>query len=182
MVTEYQKKFLEKLSNSDNWPWFSNWEFLQELEDTANEFYNKWTLEGYLASFLIYIQLSEEMLKVLLDSYYFHIQCHLFPNEIKISEYKKLTFWQLIWELDKIMLTSWVLDLIDNCKKLNENRNKVIHKITKNPNLTQIKAITKKWKKDFDNISEIFLSEYDWYRVYFKDESKYMDEKEELLD
>ena len=31
-------------------------------------------------------------------------------------------------------------------------------------------------------ISEVFLSKYDWYRLYFKDESKYMDEKKELLD
>lgn len=181
-MKNYQKMILERLSNSDNWPWFSNSEFLGELEEVANDMFNKWTLEWYLASFLIYIQLSEEMIKVIIESYYFYLQCTIFPNEIKIPEYKKLTFWQLISELDKIMITDWILELVNECKKLNENRNKIIHKITKKSNLKTIEDITKKWKEHFEKIYEIFENEYDMYRLSFKDEKKYIDEKEELIE
>jgi hypothetical protein len=55
---EYEIKFLYKLFDSDNWPGLANTNTLDNLNEIADEVFKKGTLEGGMASLLIYHQLT----------------------------------------------------------------------------------------------------------------------------
>ena len=50
----YEDDILIKLENPDNWPGFELPDFLNELNELADNAFKKKTIEGYLASVLIY--------------------------------------------------------------------------------------------------------------------------------
>ena len=57
---EYEQSILKKLKeHTGDWIEFDRPDFLDDLNNLADEFLNKDTIEGYLAALLIYHQLSE---------------------------------------------------------------------------------------------------------------------------
>jgi hypothetical protein len=62
----YKIELISTIRDSDTWPSFERPDFLDELDEIANQAFSKNTIEGYLASLLIYHQLSEEMIRLLL--------------------------------------------------------------------------------------------------------------------
>lgn len=63
---DYFRKMEEFIVSDELWPSFRNPAFIEELERVASEVYSKSTIEGYLSSILIFQQIAEEMLWVLL--------------------------------------------------------------------------------------------------------------------
>lgn len=61
----YKDDILIKLEDSNKWPGFERPEFLDELNELADSSFEKKTIEGYLASVLIYHQLTEELIRIL---------------------------------------------------------------------------------------------------------------------
>ena len=62
----YTTDLIERIRDSSKWPDFERPHFLDELADIANQAFSKDTIEGYLASLLIYQQLGEELIRLLL--------------------------------------------------------------------------------------------------------------------
>jgi hypothetical protein len=56
---EYLEQVIERITDSEKWPTFDRPEFLDELDELAEESISKNTVEGYLAALLIYQQLVE---------------------------------------------------------------------------------------------------------------------------
>src|SRR5690242_10587933 len=92
----YQKELLLRIRDNEKWPSFGRPTFLNELGEIADDAYAKNSIEGYLASLLIYHQLCEEMVKLLLRDCQFFIQLSVFPSEIHFPEKRRLTFGQII--------------------------------------------------------------------------------------
>jgi hypothetical protein len=177
----YQDEFIDKLANIDHWPAVERPDFLTELNKLADDVFAKKTVEGYLASLLIYHQLCEEMVKLLIACSTFYIQCAIFPLEIPPKSMKGKMFGQLLYELEQGVMSQKTRGFVAKCKQLNELRIKMVHRITSKTSIGDIERQTKKAKKIFDEIYELFDQIYDGYRLTFGKYRKDIDELRETL-
>jgi hypothetical protein len=143
----YQNEVLGKLEKSNCWPYFQKPETIQELHDLAGHIYSKETMEGYLASMLIYHQLIEEMTKILIECSTFFVQLSVFPSEFKARSLDRKMFGQLIEELNQGVVNNETLAYIKKCKDFNKTRIDMVHKLTLKTSLSiasqEIKGIKK---------------------------------------
>ena len=95
----YQDDLIHLIKDSNKWPSFDRPDFLIELNVLADDALSKNTIEGYLAALLIYHQLCEEMVRLLLDDAHFFIQLSVFPSEITFPKKNKAMFGQILDEL-----------------------------------------------------------------------------------
>lgn len=142
MNTKPQSEYEAIMSYRDGvlslWPEFERPDFLDELDNAAQEALDRDTLEGYLAAFLIYQQLSEEMLKLIINLGRVFIQCSALPLMITYKPLdKKIAFGGLIDKLDEIPMEDDNLKIL--CRELNTLRAQLIHKITRKSNLEEIR-------------------------------------------
>lgn len=151
----YHKGIIEKLKDSDNWPGPQRAHFLDELNNVADETFNKKTTEGQLAAFLIYHQLTEEILRIIIDCSIFYIQLGVFPQEYSRNSSNGNIFGQIIQELKQSMLDDNTKRLIDQSQKLNALRIRMVHKLILESTLPDIRRQCKQAKKIFDNIFDL---------------------------
>ncbi len=84
-----RREFIEVLRDHNKLPHFARSDFLKELNELADASFAKGTVEGYLAALLIYHQLCEEFLRVLVKTSHFYVQCALFPQQIEDKKLRK---------------------------------------------------------------------------------------------
>ena len=177
----YQENVISRIKNSDNWPGFERPNFLQELNDVADSAFNKVTIEGYLAALLIYHQLTEELIRILIDCSTFYIQLCVFPQEYIKRELRGKMFGQLIDVLKHTVNDDRQKKLVQQAKQLNSLRIIMVHKLTLKSSLTKIEMQCKKAKKLFDSIFKLFEEIYDNYRVTFSYYKKNPEDLEEAI-
>jgi hypothetical protein len=168
----YPEKIIERIKDGDKWPAHARGDFLDELNEVADDAFSKDTIEGFLAAILIYHQLTEEMIKVLVECSEFFIQLAIFPNEIHFQHSNKRMFGQILGDLEKTVSFEKKETLIAKCKELNDIRVSMVHKLTRKSSLKDIKKQSSKIKDIFDEIFDIFDEEYDRFRVTFHQYSK----------
>ena len=164
----YQKKIIGKLVDHDNWPWFERPDFLNELNELADKAFKNKTIDGYLAAVLIYHQLTEEFIKILIECSTFYIQLSVYPQEYNDRDLKKKMFGQLIGELKQSVLHEETSELIEKAVKLNDLRIKVVHKLTKNNTISSVEKNCEKVQTIFNEIWKLFMVIYDSYREIFR--------------
>lgn len=163
----YKTDLLTRVRDGDKWPHFARSDFLSKLNSVADEAFGKDTTEGYLASVLIYHQLCEEIVKLLIECSNFFIQIAVFPAEINFKKKKKRMFGQLLEELESGINIKKKDELISKCKELNNIRIKIVHKLTLKTSVSDIKGQVREIKKIYDDIFDLFEVIYDEYRVIF---------------
>jgi len=177
----YENEILLKLENSDNWPGFERPDFLDDLNQLADNSFESKTIEGYLASVLIYHQLTEEFIRILIECSTFYIQLSVFPQEFQNRNLKKKMFGQLIQELTQSVLDENIRKIVYKANELNNTRIQIVHKLTMNDTINRINEQCEKVKTIFDEIWEVFEEVYDNYRVTFKDFRKDIADLKELI-
>jgi hypothetical protein len=181
----YEKDFFQRLLFRENWPGIVNSDFLDELNEIADNAFNTATVEGYLASILIYHQLTEEMIKIILEYSHFFIQCNIFPTELNFKQEKNKMFGYYLGELEQTIYFDNKDEFIKNCRDLNQIRISIVHKLTKKNSITELKKEMLETKAIFDKIYELFSEIEDWFMLCFKDFKKnynwdiYIDEYED---
>ena len=180
-MTRYQREFLTKLRGSDAWPALQRGDFLQTLNDFADRAVATHTTEGYLAAFLVYQQLVEEMVKVLVDCSTFLIQCSVFPLEYRGPKVSRKMFGQLLVELEVGVTDEHTTRLLSKCRTLNDLRIRMVHKITLKESLTDIKRRASQAKRLFDEIFTLYDQIYDDFLLAFKDYKKDIGELEGMV-
>jgi hypothetical protein len=168
----YENNLINSVRDSDKWPYFERPGFLDELNEVANEALSKDSVEGYLASLLILHQLCEELIRLLLKDARFFIQLSVFPAKIVFPEKKKLMFGQLIDELKSTISFEEKDKFIEKSINLNKHRNEIVHRLTKQTSLADLKTQVLKAKELYDEIYELFDYIHDEFRVCFKDFKK----------
>ncbi|MBA4389956.1 MAG: hypothetical protein C0399_03360 [Syntrophus sp. (in: bacteria)] len=182
-MTKYQRDFLSKLKDHDAWPALQRGDFLQNLNDFADSAAATHATEGYLAAFLVYQQLVEEMVNVLVDCSTFLIQCRVFPLEYRgTKQSRKKMFGQLLIEFEAGIMDAHTSTLLSKCRTLNDLRIRMIHKITRKESLTDITRRASHAKRLFDEIFELYDHIYEDFRSSFKDHKKDIAELEEMLE
>lgn len=177
----YEGDILIKLENSNNWPGFESPLFLDELNELADKAFEKKTIEGYLASVLIYHQLTEELIRILIESSTFYIQLCVFPQEFQDRKLKNKMFGQLIQELNQSILDKEIHLFVEKANNLNSLRIEIVHKLTTSETIQKVKKQCEKVQLIFNEIWELFYVIYDRYRVTFKDFKKNIEEMRESL-
>lgn len=178
----YHRNIIKRIKDSDNWPGLERAEFLDKLNEVADAAFEKNSIEGYLAAVLIYHQLTEELLKIIIECSVFYIQLRVYPQEFHPKKSKRKMFGQIIQELKHGVIDDEIKMLIKKSEDLNSLRIKIVHKLTLKSSLGSIKTQCKKTKRQFDEIFELYDTIYDNYRVTFKDYRKYPEELEELIE
>jgi CRISPR/Cas system-associated endoribonuclease Cas2 len=177
----YFEELIERIKDNQKWPAFDRPDFLDELDTLADEAISKKTIEGYLAALLIYQQLAEETVKLLLKDHEFFIQLSVFPAEITFPSKSNAMFGRIIEDLkNTITLDKSKITIIELANKLNQIRIDIVHGLTKMPDLKQIESKVLEAKRLYDDLFEHFDEEHDKFRVIFKDFKKDRDWDEEL--
>ncbi len=177
----YEDEILKRLEDPDSWPSFERPDFLDDLNQLADDSFESKTVEGYLASVLIYQQLTEEFIRILIECSTFYIQLRVFPQEYQNRNLNKKMFGQLIQELTQSVIDENIRKIVEKSNELNNTRIQIVHKLTKNDTINQISEQCKSIKSTFDDIWELFDEVYDNYRVTFKDFRKDIDDLKELI-
>lgn len=128
---DYQHELTERIKDSSKWPDFDRLDFLAELNDLADKAWEKGTVEGYLASLLIYHQLAEEILRLFLRSSEFLIQLALFPTEIRFPARERIVFGRVVEALKETVEFANKSEVIKLAQSLNERRVALVHGLTK---------------------------------------------------
>lgn len=174
--------FIDQIFDSENWPGFDSPEHLNDLNQLADESFEKHTIEGYLAALFIYHQLCEEMAKLLIEDSRFFIKASIYPAEIEFSSDNKIMFGRTIGQLKEAIDFDKKELFIQKCHSFNQVRNSLAHGLTKQTSIDDVKIKLEKIKEIFDGIFELFDSAHDWFRLCFKDfrKDKFVDYQGEL--
>ncbi|MEK7149667.1 MAG: hypothetical protein AAB757_01700 [Patescibacteria group bacterium] len=156
-----------KILERSNWPSFKNASFLDVLDKVAARSYKKKTTEGYLAALLIYQQLVEEIVRMLIRNSEFLIECRVYPFQINFKKHDEKMFGQLLQDLAACVNFPQKQKLYVNCTKLNRIRILGVHKITQQKNLTEIRKTVKEVKNIYSEIFNLFVQSRDYFRVIF---------------
>lgn len=132
----YIQTLLAKIKDAEEgWPHFETPDFLQTLEDVAQEAFAKNSIEGHLAALLIWHQLCEEMAQLLLREAQFFIQLAVHPAEITFRDRRKLMFGQILDALSDTISFDGKEAFLDDCRKLNTQRIQLVHRLTQHSSL-----------------------------------------------
>ena len=165
----YEEDLIRRVRNLEAWPSFARPDFLEQLNELADAAFAKDTIEGYLASMLIYHQLSEEMLRLLVRDSQFFIQLAVFPSEIVFPERKRMMFGQVIDDLQSTVSFPGKKKLIEKASELNRIRIRLVHGLTAQTTLAEIKDQIAEAKTIHNELYELFDEAHDHFRVCFKD-------------
>jgi hypothetical protein len=169
---DYSKNLITTIRDITKWPSVDRPDFTNKLNEVAKEALSKRSVEGYLASLLIFHQLSEEMAAVILKNAQFFIQLSVFPAEIVFPEKKKLMFGQLIEELKFTISFKGKDEFIEKCVELNKHRVDIVHRLTKRSSLADLKAQLLIVEELYGEIYKLFFKIDDWFYFCFKDFQK----------
>jgi hypothetical protein len=165
----YTENLLSRIRNSDDWPAFERPDFLDELNAVADNAFSKDSIEGYLASMLIYHQVSEEMLRLLISDTQFFIQLAVFPAELNFPTQSKMTYGDVIKYLTDAISFKNKEELIYKAQELNRIRIELVHKLTSQTGLADIKNFVVVAKAIHDEMFRLFEEAHDYFRVCFHD-------------
>lgn len=163
------QEIISRISDPNNWPSFERPSFLDELADLADAAFAKETTEGYLASLLIYHQLCEEMILLLIEDAIFFINLSIHPQKMSLMPQQRLTFGQLMKRLKELMSFDNKEEFIGKCKELNDLRNSIAHRLTEHRSLSELKNNTSEVKNLYYEIFDMFDVIHDNFKVCFKD-------------
>ena len=158
--------------NSDLWPDYEIPDFLVTLNELADESLKKKSIEGALAAVLIYHQLTEEQLRLLLRSAQFFIQLSVFPAEIIFPEKKRQMFGQVIDELKQTISFSKKDKILELAASLNSHRIELVHKLASRQKTDNIVSQAIEVKNTFNQLFKMIDCASDEFRIAFKDFKK----------
>lgn len=168
-IVSYKEELIQTIRESDRWPSFDRPDFLDDLNTIADDAFEKKTIEGYLAALLVYHQLCEELVRLILKDAQFSIQLGVFPAEIVFPEKRNMMFGQLIKELNATVCFENKEKFIDKCLELNKRRIEIVHNLTRLTTLERVGEGVSEVKYLFDEIFGLFEAIHDYFRVCFKD-------------
>lgn len=170
----YQSDIIKRLRDSELWPSFGKPDFSDKLDKIANRALNRRTVDGYLAAALLFQQLTEEMITVLLECQLFYIQLSVYPLEYKPSGKPKGTFGRRLEALEESIDFYHKGKIIKFAKKLNALRTALVHKLVQRDSVKGLAKEVRTMHRLYNRIFYYFDDAYDTFRLMFNDVRKDM--------
>jgi len=139
------------------------------LDGLAEQAMMRNTIDGYLAAILIYHQLTEETLRVLLRDSQFLIQVSIHPWEIDTPDESRITFGQVIDRLKKSVHFDQKAEIVQLANELNRIRIEFVHGLTKKTTVADIEPKARRVASMAEQSYRLFDGAHDWFRMYFAD-------------
>lgn len=168
----YKKELLDKLKDANRWPAFKNIGHLSILNDMADKAFSKRSFEGYVAAVAIYHQISSDMVELLLEDIHFLTRCSMYPFELRFKKRKNPMFGTLLDELEHSIDFEQKKDFLSQCRRLNQTRITMVHKLTQQVGLGSVNHKAKAAKDVFDRIFSLFDDAHDFFRSCLHDIQK----------
>jgi len=165
--TRHDRKLLSRLADSDAWPGFANPEFAERLERVAIRSLSRRTTDADVTAIIIFHQLAEQMLRVLIEDNRFFIALSVLPASIAFREQSRQTFGQVLQALRDGVEFPRKEHLLALAGDLNGIRNGVAHKLLQKGSLNGLRADAKRSHRLFDRMFSIYDDAHDHYRVTF---------------
>ena len=178
----YLESLITQIKDPDQWPDFDRPYFLDELNSLADEAYGSNTVHGYLAALLIYHQLTEEMLRLLLEYSEFFVQLELAPIEIHFPIPEKAMFGRVLESAKTAMEFENKTELLSLAQSINRGRIELVHGLTKQENPEAISQKAQLVRSLFEDFYDKFAETQEWFLLCFKDMRKDRDWDELLAD
>jgi hypothetical protein len=150
----YTNELVDNIINVEKWP--EPPEVIGKLLNIAEGEYEKGTIEGYITSVILYHQITEESVKVLIRYSELVQKAQMWPLilDFKFDE-DRLMFGQVLNELKRGIDFSGKEEFIARCYELNKLRIKIVHKIVHIP-LSELEKEAKHVKIIFKKILKAF--------------------------
>jgi hypothetical protein len=166
-ISNYERELRARLKDSRQWPAFSSEAFLDRLASIASRAMLKGTPDGCLASILIYHQLVEEMLRLLIRDAQFLIQLAVFPSRIEFREKRKQMFGQLHQDLKALVDFEGKSRFLAKTEQINSIRIGIVHKLTQRGSVAGLTREARRAKRLYDDAFVVFDQAHDNFRVAF---------------
>jgi len=164
-LSKYERDLRARLRDPTLWPEFDRPNFLQRLDAVAAGALRKATVEGHLAAILIYHQLVEEMVRLLIRDSQFLVQVALRPWPIEFPPRRKQVFGQLQQELRESVAFSHKDRFLAVTDRINAIRVDVVHKLTRRGSLSGLRRDALKARRLYERAYSIFDDVHDGFRV-----------------
>lgn len=174
-MPEYRREIAEQIINPARWPEFDRPGFLSELNGIAEDSFLHNTLEGYLGALLIYHQLAEEILKLLLDDAQFLIQLRLYPTPIRFPQRRRQTFGNLLDGLESTLDFELKSEIIEYARGLNDRRIRLVHGLTRESSAENIAEDVRWVRSCFELLFGCFSKAHRSFQQQFKAEQSRRD-------
>lgn len=168
-ILRYEKELRRQVRDSDHWPDFSAPRFLDRLDASAYAAFHRGRREGDLAATLIYHQLVEEMLRLLIRDCQFFIKLSVFPARIALRIPAKQTFGQLLQLLSDSIEFPKKKQLLQRAGQLNSLRIEVVHRLVSRGSLAGLRRLAGRAQRLYEDCYRLFDTAHDHFRVCFKD-------------
>ena len=162
---------IEEKLHSGEWPNYCNPQRMAELDNLADDALSISKIDATtcIASILILQQMTEELLKVLLDSSRFVIQVRLLPLEISFNPLKKAMFGEIVKQIESTINFQHKKEIIELANRMNTTRIEIAHKLIEKDNLAdlQIKAIEA--RNNFEKFLTLYDLAYGWINNHLEE-------------
>lgn len=167
--SRYEMELRRRIRDVELWPSFASPDLLERLDAAADRAFNRRTLDGNLAAVLIYHQLAEEMLRLLLRDCEFFVQLAVFPERIVFPVRRKQMFGQLSQALSEAMEFPRKERLLQCAGQLNAVRIEIVHGLIRRRSLRGLRRLATRAKRLNTKCFEVFDDAHDHFRLCFKD-------------
>lgn len=173
--SDYDNFLIEKILDPNKWPNFPRPEYLNELNKIARDSYAKNSIEGYLASVLIWHQLSEEIIKLLVEYSNFLIQVAIWPTRLDFKKENNNMYGNTLSNLRYTVNFMNKEKILTKCEDLNKIRINFVHKLTLKSSVEDIKNQAKKASLLYKNILSLFEDADDDFKMQLHDYKESVD-------
>jgi len=160
---KYEEKLVKAVKNPYGYLGFDDPSTLSYLDGIANDFCHKDTTEGYLAAAVIYHQLTEKILLMLIKYSDLYIQAKIYPEKIDTSYQDLDSFGELMRRHKTTVLFSKKSRMLTNADELNKYRVHLVHKIHALNHEDNIDMVSMKIRDNFEAIFQDWKDPMKWF-------------------
>jgi len=156
-MDDYETSILKKVNNPGGHLTFDDAGYLRGLTWEAEAALTHQNIAGCISATIIYQQVTEQLLINLLGLSEFIVQLSVYPSEIQLKPKSEITFGQLIEEFNRLSIDyPRKSELVGGCKKFNEVRRFIAHKLSTENDENQIITRTLEVQSMYDGIFDLW--------------------------
>ena len=162
---KYEEKLVRTVKNPDGYLGLpvNDPSILSYLDGIADNSYHQGTTEGYLAAAIIYHQLTEKILLMLINYSDLYIQAKIYPEKIDTFYQDLDSFGKLLKRHKTTVVFSKKSKILKNADDLNRNRVQLVHKMYELGHEGNIDMVSKKIRENFESIFKDWKDAMKWF-------------------
>lgn len=160
---KYEEKLVKAVKNPDGYLGFDDPSTLSYLDGIADDSYHKGTTEGYLVAAVIYHQLTEKILLMLVAYSDLIIQANIYPEKMDTYYQDLDSFGKLMKRHKTTVDFSKKSKILNNADQLNKYRVQLVHKMVELKHEDNIDMVSKNIRDNFEAIFRDWKDAMKWF-------------------